>query len=1194
MLTSWDDNVCRAPDFHHSTSCRRRNLRHGIITVLLGVLVLLLVPRASAQSRDDFSYWDANGNGDLTCTEAQGRDEGLRLPAYQDDRDGTGIIYEWLERTRSSDTDNDGIGCDSASNPNGYIPNVQPQPPVDPQGCPADTVTWRGLKVCDERPRDGYDRDAFGTGYSSLEDDIIAALPPTMKANGKVYTPYSCIAFDITTSGTAATDIEHMVALAEAHDSGIDDDRRRDIASDLDNLTIADPTVNRSQKGDRDAAEWMPARHGAWFAERVIQVKLEYGLSVDPAERDALEALFAGGGTQLNCVAADEPTPTTLTLAAVPVPAEGGEPVTVTAMLDNPAPAEGTTVTLTASGTATSADYALSSTTITIAEGETTGTATITITEDAEDDDGETIVLDAESTNPALTAPPLTLTIEDNNAVPMPAGGPTYYFPHLAVGASWQTTITYINYSPQQVSCQTDFLSDHGSPLMVSFADKGTVVSRTDVLDPGGSVHQETNVGLSAPLAPGWARATCSGPVKASLLFRQHNSAGVPVAEAGVNAATVPATRFVTFAEQGEGKSGTGVAYANPSVTAALVTFTAMDADGEMLASVVRTLLPGGHGAQNMEGLFDLSSFTGSLEITSTEPIVTLSLNFEAAPVFSSLPSGELDAAAQGSTTHYFPHLAVGASWQTTITYINYSSQQVSCTTDFLSDHGSPLMVSFADKGTVVSRTDVLDPGGSVHQETNVGLSAPLAPGWARATCSGLVKASLLFRQHNSAGVPVAEAGVNAATVPATRFVTFAEQGEGKSGTGVAYANPSDTTTAFVTFAVRDAAGNELARTAPQTLLPRGHGAQNMEGLFDLTSFTGSLEITSTEPIVTLSLNFEAAPVFSSLPSGELDAAPDVPGDAITGTITVVSLEISGMAALTSIGETIQLSVTANMSDGSRQAVGNALLQWQSSDLAVVTVLEGTVTAVGGGNATITAIYDEERTVDTPISVHISVHETGTVRVLYAVPKDRVFRSDYRQAIQHAIVDIQSWYRQKLEGLTFSLYDATPEQCQLSAAADFYGRYSWQKVVDGVQHCAPVEGKTSAFTWVVYVDVELECAPDGSAGDWEQGYDQLGRGGPGLVILPRDDLDGLIGEKIVYYGKCGGGPWDGPVRRWIGGLGHEIGHTFGLPHPPGCDEGLPTCDFEALMHNGYQAYPDTYLRPDEKAILRSSPFIGRN
>ena len=53
------------------------------------------------------------------------------------------------------------------------------------------------------------------------------------------------------------------------------------------------------------------------------------------------------------------------------------------------------------------------------------------------------------------------------------------------------------------------------------------------------------------------------------------------------------------------------------------------------------------------------------------------------------------------------------------------------------------------------------------------------------------MKASLLFRLHNSEGVPIAEGGVNATTVPATRFVTFAEQGEGRPGNGVAYANPS-------------------------------------------------------------------------------------------------------------------------------------------------------------------------------------------------------------------------------------------------------------------------------------------------------------------------------------------------------------------------------------------------------------------
>ena len=470
-----------------------------------------------------------------------------------------------------------------------------------------------------------------------------------------------------------------------------------------------------------------------------------------------------------------------------------------------------------------------------------------------------------------IFTPPFTPQVQAQET-----GDQTYYFPQLAVGAGWQTTITYINYSSEEVICTTEFLSDHGSPLMVSFAGLGTVDSRTDVLPPGGSVHQETDVDLSAPLAPGWARATCSGPVKASLLYRLRNSEGAPTAEVGVNAAAVPATRFVTFAEQGEGQFGTGVAYANPSATSAHVTFTARDTAGEVLASVDRTLLPGGHDAHGMAELFDLTSFTGSIEVTSTEPIVSLSINLEAAPVFSSLPPGELDAAAQGSTTYYFPQLAVGASWQTTITYINFSSQEVTCTTEFLSDHGSPLMVSFAGLGTVDSRTDVLQPGGSVHQETDVDLSAPLAPGWAQATCSGPVKASLLYRLRNSEGAPTAEVGVNAAAVPATRFVTFAEQGEGQFGTGVAYANPS-ATSAHVTFTARDTAGEVLA-SADRTLLPGGHDAHGMAELFDLTSFTGSIEVTSTEPIVSLSINLEAAPIFSSLPPG------DIPGEMLAPT----------------------------------------------------------------------------------------------------------------------------------------------------------------------------------------------------------------------------------------------------------------------------------------------------------------------
>ena len=110
-------------------------------------------------------------------------------------------------------------------------------------------------------------------------------------------------------------------------------------------------------------------------------------------------------------------------------------------------------------------------------------------------------------------------------------GDRIYYFPHLAVGASWQTTITLINYSPEEVTCQTDFISDHGSPLPVSFPSLGSVISRTDVLAPGGSIHEQTDVELSARLAAGWARGHLLGagegqPSVSSARQRWHTRGG--------------------------------------------------------------------------------------------------------------------------------------------------------------------------------------------------------------------------------------------------------------------------------------------------------------------------------------------------------------------------------------------------------------------------------------------------------------------------------------------------------------------------------------------------------------------------------------------------------------------------------------------------------------------------------------------
>ena len=296
---------------------------------------------------------------------------------------------------------------------------------------------------------------------------------------------------------------------------------------------------------------------------------------------------------------------------------------------------------------------------------------------------------------------------------------------------------------------------------------------------------------------------------------------------------------------------------------------------------------------------------------------------------------------------------------------------------------------------------------------------------------------------------------------------------------------------------------------------------------------------------------------------------------------TVTSLEVVEMKPLTSIGEKVQLSVNANMSDGSSRVVESGLVEWQSSDPWVASVSEGIVTAAGGGNATITATY-EGRRVEAPVSVRISTMSTGTVRVIYAAPSDREFRADASEAIAHAIVDLQSWYRRELGGLTFSIYEATPEECRMSQPADYYGTgNAWAKVEAAVQHCAPVGGGSSNFVWVIYPDVEESCEED----------HELGRGGPGLTILHRGDLEGVTNPGPYFY--CEEGPYSGPLGRWIGGLGHELGHAFGLPHPPGCDEGLPTCDHDALISSGYQVYPETYLRADNKEALIRSPFFGR-
>ncbi len=72
-----------------------------------------------------------------------------------------------------------------------------------------------------------------------------------------------------------------------------------------------------------------------------------------------------------------------------------------------------------------------------------------------------------------------------------------------------------------------------------------------------------------------------------------------------------------------------------------MIIFTAQNSDGSTAGTAHLTLAPGAHGSAILGQLLQVPAFQGSVSITATQPIVSLSLNFEAAPSFSSLPAGE-------------------------------------------------------------------------------------------------------------------------------------------------------------------------------------------------------------------------------------------------------------------------------------------------------------------------------------------------------------------------------------------------------------------------------------------------------------------------------------------------------------------------------------------------------------------------
>ena len=110
---------------------------------------------------------------------------------------------------------------------------------------------------------------------------------------GGIYSPYTGECY----AGRDETDIEHIVARSEAHDSGLCSaslETKKAFASDLLNLTLASPQLNRYEKGAFDVAEWQPEQNICWFVQRTVDVRRKYGLTIDQREANAVDEVLRG------------------------------------------------------------------------------------------------------------------------------------------------------------------------------------------------------------------------------------------------------------------------------------------------------------------------------------------------------------------------------------------------------------------------------------------------------------------------------------------------------------------------------------------------------------------------------------------------------------------------------------------------------------------------------------------------------------------------------------------------------------------------------------------------------------------------------------------------------------------------------------------------------------------------------------
>ena len=375
----------------------------------------------------------------------------------------------------------------------------------------------------------------------------------------------------------------------------------------------------------------------------------------------------------------------------------------------------------------------------------------------------------------------------------------------------------------------------------------------------------------------------------------------------------------------------------------------------------------------------------------------------------------------------------------------------------------------------------------------------------------------------------------------------------------------------------------DIARTLAPTLASVEDRAARL--VDDLARWSGNeCRAWRVERISSLISNRDARSVLETV------GAAVAPARAIRRAAVELGSEVAAPREIAALAGTLGILVTGSALRSELDHLADAAQEchgWQHAHCPTDSGVDVPDDTSDGGTADAGDVPDGDGAVTPPHPV---------VRVVYIVPSDKTPNLVYAERLTRSIEHVQRFYHSELGlGQTFSLSDPIVEVRESSHSSSYYATSSaggdpvtsfWYNVVnDGFGLTGGGFNDPNAV-WLYYIDADNQCG-------------QMGGGGTsGVAAFPANDLRGLAGESLVS--ACVGDLPDGyapPLCRWVGGMAHELGHAFGLPHPPGCDEGTAACDYGSVLYNslmwmGYSTYPATYLLADDTATLGMSRFFG--